>query len=373
MYWTNIKIFHAGPDYLSDVLEDVRRAQSSIRIEVYIFDICEPTLRLLDELEIAKKRGCVVQLLIDGFGSYGAIPNLTRICQQKGIQLQIYQPMPRSLTWIKRFFLVFTLRFLNLLRKLNRRNHRKLILIDDTKAYVGSLNLTSVHFYFNYWRDTAVAVEGPGIKELVLSFQTDWEMSFKKIRLRHPLLKGYNPRKSYVRINTSLRTRWLLYFHLLHKIKSARSRVLITSAYFLPKRSLLRALKKVAERGVKVEILVPGPSDVPIVKWAGLELAHSLIKSGVKIYEYQPRILHAKILIVDDWATIGSTNLNHRSLLHDLELEVVLQDKKSISELIDQWHQDIKLSHIFDEKKYSQVGFLKKLLSRMAFRLRYFL
>lgn len=375
MYWKKVQIFHSGPEYLQNLLQSIRLAHKSIYIEVYIFDICEQTLNLLEELKLAKNRGCKVQLLVDGFGSYQAINRIQKICNDYNLLFRVYQPMPNKIAWFRKFFIIYTLKVLRLLRKLNRRNHRKLCIIDENHAYVGSMNLTAVHFYEQAWRDTCVLVAGAGVLDLVRSFKINWQRAEKRaLRAFHfhaPLKKFYDPRNSYVRINTSLRARLYLYRDLILRIRNAQNRICVTTAYFLPRRSLLRALKKAARRGVRVEIIIPGQSDAPMVKWAALEIAHTLTKAGVKIYEYEPRVLHAKILMVDNWASIGSTNLNHRSILHDLELEVVLTDAQSLQNLFQQWEVDLKNSVLFDEKTFLNNNFLIRFISRLLFLFRY--
>jgi cardiolipin synthase len=375
--WAKVEVLATGDRYFSELLTSFRHAQKHIQIETYIFNIDSVTRVLLDELVKAQERGVRVQILVDGFGSFMSVQTLDDFCRRKNIEFRVYQPFPFGFSGI----FAYAVNFFRLFRRLNRRNHRKIVVIDGTVAYVGSMNWTHVHsrraFGNGAWRDTAVKVEGPPIEILNHAFKVSWyralKLAFKRFRKKPPLLKHYDPRRSLVRLNTSLRDRWRLHHDLIHRIRTAEKRVLLTTAYFLPHRALMLALKKAAQRGISVSVLVPGASDVPLVKWAAFELGHNLLKAGVKIYEYQATNLHAKVMLVDDWATVGSTNLNYRSFLHDLEVEVVLKDRESLETLQEQWNQDIQNSVIFDIKTYESASWLRRLISQLAFRLRYLL
>jgi cardiolipin synthase len=131
-------------------------------------------------------------------------------------------------------------------------------------------------------------------------------------------------------------------------IRNARQRIWIASAYFVPNGQLLRALMSAAKRGVDVRILLPRISDVRFMPWVSRVFYESLIKYGVEVYEYSPRVLHAKMMLVDETAWIGSSNLNHRSLLHDTELDVVLKSAHIIDKLENCFRADFRLSRRID-------------------------
>lgn len=380
-YWTNIELFFSGDQYFSELISSFRQAHREILIEVYIFNLDNITRLLMEELRQARTRGVHVQILVDGFGSMTSIPALSAYCQRHQIDFRAYQPFLLS-RWVQgRIFWTYLLRIWRLLRKLNHRNHRKIVLIDRKDAYVGSLNWTQVHsrkvMNNKAWRDSAVKVEGSDVQVLHSAFRVNWnrahQLGFKRFRKRHPLLRHYDPRKSLVRLNTGWRDRWRLHRDLLRKIRSAQTRVWLTTAYFLPHPALIRALKKAALRGVSVQIIVPGPSDVPIVKWAAFEMAQNLLKSGVEIFEFQTSILHAKSVLIDNWATVGSTNLNYRSVFQDLEAEIVMTDTNSLQTLEHQWLLDLKSSRPFNSETYSTAPWARRLIAKLLFRLRYLL
>lgn len=381
--WSQTQIFHFGDEYFANLISDIRHAKKSITLETYIFAIDPLTKIILKELAEAAKRGCTVQLLVDGFGSYYWLGELEKHCSNNGINMRIYHPLPKSLQWFKRFFWVYfvSLKTLRLLKKLNKRNHRKITIFDQKKAYLGSLNFTQVHseslMKKTAWRDTGISVEGMQVEKLVRAFHNSWRRSeqrgFKRFLPSYNKDLKYDPTNTLVRLNSTPRMRYRLYKDLLQKINQAQHCILITTAYFLPKRSLIRALKKAAKRGVQVQIIIPGVSDVPVVKWAAFALAKLLDKAGVNIYEYRDRVLHAKYLIIDEFMCIGSSNMNHRSFLHDLEVEVVLDNDSDKNNLQAQWFVDLKNSDHLNEARLKTKPFWMNFLSRIAFKIRYLL
>lgn len=377
--WSSVRIFYSGDEYFESMLQDIRQATQSITIESYIFNIDPLTNTILTALGDARTRGVSVKIVVDGFGAYYNIPDLDRLCSRLGIEFRVFHPLPYPLLWARELFSKYSLNNSLFYKSLNRRTHRKVTIIDEKRAYLGSLNFTQDHSE-KYrgelaWRDTGVWVEGPPLKALVLAFQISYLRTYVKgltqwigrWRLRE------EPFEKVLRLNTTQRSRRRLYRNLLFRLRTAKSRVYITTAYFLPKRSLLRALLKATQRGVDVQILIPGKSDVPMVKWAAFYLVRFLLQKKITIYEYQKTILHAKTMIIDDEAFIGSFNLNHRSILHDLEVEAVLKDPESLHSMLTQWSKDLQDSKCVGEKDFTRPFWLFRPLYRLAFRLRYLL
>ncbi|WII73807.1 phosphatidylserine/phosphatidylglycerophosphate/cardiolipin synthase family protein [Bdellovibrio sp. 22V] len=377
--WSYVRIFHSGDDYYLSLIQDIRRAKRSITIESYIFAIDRLTESILEELTKARARGCLVKIVVDGFGSYYWIPQLDKLCNERGIELRVFHPFPYPLLWARRLFARYSINGIFLFKKLNRRTHRKITIIDETRAYLGSFNFVQDHCQSyvgpRAWRDTGVALEGPAISRLVLAFQISYLRTYI-----HGLLNWVGrwrikqePFENILRLNTTQKTRRRLYRDLLFRITHAEKRIYVTTAYFLPKRSLLTAFLKAARRGVDVKILMPGKSDVPMVKWAAFYIVRFLLQKRIPIYEYQKTILHAKTMIIDDEAFVGSFNLNHRSLLHDLEVEAVLSDEESMKNMLQQWSVDLANSKLVSEKDFATRSWFARMLYRLAFRLRYML
>lgn len=368
--WSQNRIFYDGDEYFESLLEDIRKAQESITVEAYIFAIDKLTTTILAELGHARARGCSVKIIVDGFGSYYYIPQLSRLCAEKGIEFRVFHPLP---------YLFFSMKGSLLFKRLNRRTHRKIAIVDQKRVYLGSFNFIQNHCVSlvgdSAWRDTGVWVEGPPVKQLVQAFQMSYLRTFlrgmihwmNRWKLRSP------PHQSLLRLNNTQRMRRRLYKDLLVRITRAQHRVYVTTAYFVPKGSLLRALLKASRRGVDVQILIPGKSDVPMVKWAAFYIVRFLLQRQVTIHEYQKSILHAKTMIIDDKVLIGSFNLNHRSILHDLEVEVILEDSESLNSMLSQWNQDIAVSKLIAVKDFRRPAWYARLVYNIAFLLRYLL
>lgn len=377
--WSFVKIFHSGDEYYQSLLQDIRTAQKSITIESYIFNIDKLTQVILDELGQASARGCSVKIVADGFGSYSSIPQLFQLCAQRGIEFRVFHPFPYPLFWARARVQNFSSSLSFLLTHSNRRTHRKITLIDEKRAYLGSFNFTQEHSEKIYgsgaWRDTGVAIEGPPVQQLVKAFQITYMRTFVKNILNWVgrWRQTHDPFQNILRLNTTNKSRRQLYKNLLQRITQAESRIYITTAYFLPKRSLLKAILKAAKKGVDIKILIPGKSDAVVVKWAAFFIVRLLLKRKIPIFEYQRTILHAKTMIIDNDVFIGSFNLNHRSIMHDLEVEVVINDDKILENMINQWGIDIAHSKPIQEIDYKAPSIFHRLIYSIAFRLRYML
>jgi len=379
--WNRIQLFHNGDEFFTELIASIRRAQKSITVEFYIFEIDAMTEILLVELQLAALRGCEVQLLVDGVGSFLWLEDLAQRCQQEGIFFRVYHPLPGFLQWIARVPEALFSRTPNLFRRANRRNHRKTVVIDRKRAFLGSMNMTQVHFAkmvgAKAWRDTGVYVEGAAVESLVAAFELAWTFAKKRallsvhstfIRVRIQTILQWH---DLLRLNANDKIRRYLYRDLCRRINHAKSRVYIATAYFLPKRAIVKALAGAARRGVDVRLLIPGPTDVPWVKWVAHHLPYKLQQQGVQIFEYQPSVLHAKYMVIDDWSTVGSFNLNHRSLLHDLEVEAVLTDTGSLNNLVAQFQKDLTHSKPLDMARYERRHFWERWFTGTLFKLRY--
>lgn len=377
--WSHIRIFHSGDEYYHNLVQDIRQAQRSVTIESYIFALDKLTETILEELARARERGCQIKLIVDGFGSYQHIPQLNKRCSERGIELRVFHPFPYPLLWARKLVSNFSSGTAFFLRHMNRRTHRKITIIDEKRVYLGSFNFTQDHCESlvgsKAWRDTGVSVEGPPVEQLVLAFQISYLRTYIKgllnwvgrWKIKH------DPYQNLLRLNTTQKMRRRIYKDLLKRISRAQSRIYLTTAYFLPKRPLLRVLLKAARRGVDVKLLIPGKSDVPMVKWAAFSIMRFLMQKRIPIYEYQKSILHAKTMIIDNEVFIGSYNLNHRSFLHDLEVEVILNDPASLQNMLLQWQIDIANAKVMSEKDFAAPSWFARIIYYIASRLRYML
>lgn len=233
-----------------------------------------------------------------------------------------------------------------MLLNINARNHRKTCTIDRKIAFIGSMNISDVHCHHHDhigWRDTAIRLEGANLKPLSQAFDQAWEQQrfYQSIGDNLKQKPALNPT---IRLNHHWRQRRSLYRGLLRQLASAQTRIWITSAYFVPDKLVIKRLVRAAKRGIDVKIVIPKKTDIRYMAWISTSFYPYLLKHGIKIYEYQPTMLHAKTIIVDQWIIAGSSNFNHRSILHDLEVDIKLKQAQAKQALIDQFQQDIALS-----------------------------
>lgn len=383
--WESEEVFHSGDAFFSALLAEFSRARESILLETYIFELDSLGLRMLEALKDAAARGVKVRVMVDGVGSPAWSRKILEELQESGVEARIFRPYP----WVKIGFRFFP-KLLNFrqvarwLQILNRRDHRKVAVIDGKTAWLGSFNITQVHLQEfagdAAWRDSGVRVEGGEIKILTEAFEKAWGRAWSPYRRRKWFRKTKKARRAdflnpqgLVRLNFFPLLRRRNYEGLLHRIGASRRRVWITSAYFVPERPLLRALRVAAWGGVEVKVLIPVKSDVRFVRWLTMVVVYGLLRAGVEVYQYVPHVLHAKSVLIDDWATIGSSNLNHRSLHHDLEVDVVVRRSESLASLEKQFLRDLDFSEQVTLEKWRHKFWLERFLGRLLFFLRYWM
>ena len=177
-----------------------------------------------------------------------------------------------------------------------------------------------------------------------------------------------------IRLNYTWHRRRILYKNLLRKISQCKNRIWIMNAYFVPDNFLLKKLKDAAISGLDVRILLPSKSDVVMMPWASSTFYYSLLKSGVRIFEYLPGMLHAKSLILDEWMLVGSSNLNHRSLLHDLEVDINITTPTAKATLVQQFLNDLKHSREISLNSWKKMRpRCQRTLGRLVLYLKYWI
>lgn len=360
MKWTEEILFNDGDTFFADVLSSIDSAEHSIDFETYIFNRDRIGTKIIQALIKAVARGVKVRLLMDGIGSYDWSHEQVQKLKSYGLDVKVFHPLP----WFNPDSASMLIKSWE---KLKRRNHRKSILIDHKMAYIGSFNVTDAHSKAasgkNAFRDTAVRVQGPCIEALEKEFQWTWTIADPTQTAEAPV-----PSKSpgVVRANSSRASRRKLYREFFDRILKAEDHVWLMTAYFVPRVSILYALREAAKRGVDIRILLPSKSDIgPLSK-----LAHSfystLLKNKIRIFEYQPSTLHAKVCLIDDWLVVGSTNLNYRSLVYDYELDIVLSKPETIAQVKEQFNDDFKHSKEIRASKWSQRGLADRFLETLV-------
>jgi len=334
-----------GRHYFPHMLEAIALARNSVWLEIYLFESGLIADRFIDVLTRAARRGVDVRVLADDYGATDLRESDRARLVTAGVKLALYNP----LKWRKWFGNLF-------------RDHRKLLIVDGRKAFVSGTGITDEFDDpkrpLRSWRETAIRVAGPVL--------VDWQALYAQVWREHhadpisdpgqapdPYTDGLPGR---VAVSSSLREQDIRR-SLFSRVRAAQRRVWISTAYFVPSRKLLRALKRSAQQGVEVRLLLPGPyTDHPAIRHAGRRFYGGLLRAGVRVFEYQPRFLHAKSILCDDWSSIGSSNFDRWNLRWNLEANQEVEDPRfavSVAAMFEDDFRDSLELHLADWQKRS--------------------
>ena len=366
-----VTLLQDGADTYRDMLAAIAVAKDHINLETYIFDDDDIGKLFAKALIEKQLQGVQVNIIRDSVGT-NTTPNLFfEELQAAGINVLEFNPMNPLLArkdWA-----------------LNQRDHRKLLIIDGEIVFMGGINISSVHSGSSFrkqnkppeesvlaWRDTDIKLQGPVVAEFQKLFMTTWE----KQKGNALAAKNYFPKpvtagNQIVRAigSSSDDTASVIYVALLSAISTAETSVQLTNAYFVPDIQLLTVLKEAAARGVAVTLILPSQTDSWLAFNAGRAHYTGLLKAGVKIYQRQGVLLHSKTALVDGvWATVGSTNLDWRSFLHNDELNAVVLGKEFGNQLQTMFNKDLAASEPVKLEDWEQRKLdihLKELIARI--------
>ncbi|NOZ87665.1 MAG: cardiolipin synthase [Deltaproteobacteria bacterium] len=353
-----VEIFLDGVAKHQALFNAVRNAQRFVHLEYYIFQPDDTGMQLMDILKDKARHGIEVRLLVDGVGSYALCQDYLEELEEAGVETGIFHPLPVAI-WKNR---------------INYRNHRKIAVIDGRTGFLGGMNIGDEYMAGKSgelpWRDTHLSVKGPAVWGLQRIFSEDWHLATGKV-LAHA---DYFPRpmemgSDLVQIMASGPDMNWSAIHYLYftAISTAEKNVRITTPYFVPDEPLLLALRTSSLRGIDVEILVPGKTDLPLVTFAGRSYYEDLLDVGVKIHEYQPRVLHAKVLTVDQrFAGLGSANMDIRSFQLNYEVGAFVHSKERAGQLDKQFEKDLLESKEVNLDAWNNRGFSRKLIESSA-------
>ena len=316
----NLQVLTNGDSFYPAELEAIRGASRSINLEAYIFQKGDISRQYVQALAERAKAGVKVNLVLDSFGSAGTGRSFLRPLLDAGGKVGWYNG-PR---WYR-------------LMHMDYRTHRELMIVDGRIGFIGGAGIADQWYHGisgkPRWRDSAVRVEGEAVCNLQATFAENWlatsgellvgDAYFPSIQCDHPLVSMVV--NSTPTVGGSTRARIL--FQLL--LASARQSISITTPYFLPDLSLMQELCRAIERGLRVRILVPGrKSDHLVTRSTSRAGYGQLLKAGAEVYEYQPSMIHAKVLCIDDlWVVIGSTNFDNRSFGINDEVNLAVRDR----------------------------------------------
>jgi len=326
-----VTLLFDGPATMREMMAAARAATSSINLETYIFDQDPIGNEFADVLIEKQRQGVAVNIMVDAVGAIATPAAFFERMRAAGIRVLVFNPVnPANAkgNW-----------------DLNNRNHRKLMVVDGRIAFTGGINISSTYANSSLfrskqkpdnvdgskvgWRDTHVKIEGPAVAPLQYSFVNLWVQQeggeLPKADYFPPLTPAGDKLIRVLAANPEGDSS--IYKALVVAITESKKSIHITSAYFVPDQQIVDALCDAARRGVDVRLVLPGVSDHSLIRYAGQGFYDQLLKAGVKIFELQIAVLHAKTAVIDGaWSTIGSANIDRRSFLHNYELNVVVMD-----------------------------------------------
>jgi phosphatidylserine/phosphatidylglycerophosphate/cardiolipin synthase-like enzyme len=344
-----------GTVFFPRILQLIEQAQHSINIELYLVESGKTTAAVVTALAAAAKRGVAVRCLFDGNGSAAFTHDERSQLQQSGVNLRFYNAI-------------------SLLRGSNNlhRDHRKLLLFDQRIACTGGLGFTDEFCQANAsgdpdgpaltpWHEQMLIVEGDIVNDWQSLFEQSWQQASRPQRRtldsppqKHAQVKlpDASPGLGRVAFSASRNNRDLL-LSLISRIRHAKTRVWLATPYFVPPRSLRRALIAAAGKGIDVRLQVCGNfTDLPPVRYAGQIYYARLLRAGVRIFEYQPRFLHLKSVLIDDWVSLGSCNFDHWTLHWNLEANQNALDPNLASAMQDSFEHDFRLSRELTQQQW---------------------
>lgn len=360
----NIKLLKSGHEKFEDLFNSIREAKHHIHLEYFNFrndSIANLTFSLLAQ---KAKEGVKVRAMFDAFGNFSNNKPLKKkhlkAIQESGVEIIKFDPL--KFPYINHAF---------------HRDHRKIVVIDGKIGYTGGMNIADYYIEglpeIGEWRDMHVRIEGESVHELQTIFLTMWNKETKEdikgdeyypykhnnsnkigkgiaIVDRHPRKTPKAMRRVYAKA-----------------IETADNKIQIINPYFTPTRIIKKAIKNALEKGVKVEIMIPGKSDISFTPDAAFYIANQLRKKGADIYVYNGGFHHSKVMMIDSlYCTVGSTNLNSRSLRYDYEVNAFIFDKETTQELIDIFKEDQKESTLLTKEEYKKRSIWKRFVGWFA-------
>lgn len=344
-----VKLLFDGPATMRDMMDAARAAKSSINLETYIFDRDPVGLEFAEVLMQKRREGVIVNIIADGVGTLRTPKAFFDRMRETGINVLIFNPVdPRKRPgkW-----------------QLNNRDHRKIMVVDGKVGFTGGINISETYANSSLfrsrkkpeavdsrevgWRDTHIRIEGPAVAALQYAFIDNWvrqEAGELPEADYFPRLAPAGTKLMRVLATTPDRDSEI-YKSLMIAMNEARKSIHITSAYFVPDQQIIDALVAAARRGVDVKLVLPGVSDHNLIKYAGQAFYDELLAGGVKIYQLQVAVLHAKTAVIDGvWSTIGSANIDRRSFIHNYELNVVVLDPAFGKDMEAAFNEDLRSS-----------------------------
>jgi len=359
-----VRLLEDGPDTYRAMFAAIAAASDHINMETYILEDDEVGRRFADALIAKQRAGVQVNVLYDGVGTLNTPEEFFQRLRDSGIRTLKFNPVNPATAkagW-----------------DINQRDHRKLLIVDGRTVFLGGINISSVYSSGSSprsskprpeveqpWRDTDLQIEGPVVAEFQKLFLATWlAQKGEPLAPRnfYPTLQAQG--KEVVRaIGSSPDDEFsLIYVTLLSAISSAETEAWLTNAYFVPDPQLLAALKAAAARGVDVRLVLPGHTDSALVFHAGRSYYDQMLQDGVVIFERRDALMHAKTAVIDGvWSTVGSTNFDWRSFLHNQEVNAVVLGTEFGDRMRESFADDVAHSEQITLEQWRQRPFVLRI------------
>ena len=344
-YNNSFELLVDGTDYFSSMLEEIKNSKNIILFESYLFESGKVANSFINELVSAKKRGISVLLLLDEFGSKNLNDIDKNTLLEAKIDLVFYNPV-------------------NIFQpgKSLKRNHRKLLVIDENIAFIGGAGITdqfSENVSDNAWHDVMLKIKGDIVSDLRHSFYHIWRKESFPLIIEATKKPEKKENKSRVLIAAGTERNEIIRA-IITRIRASKERIWLTSPYFISSWKIRRALRYAAKKGVDVRLLFPGPySDHKWINYGIQRYYRRLLKAQILIYEFQPRFSHAKIILCDNWYSLGSSNLDRWNQFLNLDANIEVYDTKSHQQIFSLFEKNFIKSERVTYEKWKNRGLIQ--------------
>ncbi len=355
-----VRLLKDGVEAFPAMLDAIRSAEREILMEMYWISADKCGQPFLDAMTERANAGVTVCVIWDPIGSLATQDSWWEPLRRAGGEVRQYHGLGGFAKDLQ-------------LAKLEYRDHRKLIVVDGAIGVVGGINISCEWLPTDDggggWRDDAVEVRGPAASELRSLFYETWHRVTHTRPSDVPAFPKTRTRPVWVLANNWRRRRGIRREYV-YRIRQAKRSIDIVNSYFIPDPGVRRALAKAVVRGARVRILVPAHGDVPIVQYAVEALFESLLKHGIEVYTLGGPVLHAKAAVIDDFATIGSYNLDERSWRKNLEVNLAVEDSAFADHVRATFDEDIVRAVRIDLATWKKRGPLRRGLEAVSFAMR---
>lgn len=350
-----------GPEFFPRMLTAIVRARHQVDLELYLVEAGACAEAMIQALVQAAERGVQVRCLFDDYGALAFTLSLRHQLLEAGVELRLYN----RISWRRG------------LRNLYR-DHRKLLLIDQEWAVVGGTGVTDQFWRpgeeVSEWHEVMVAMEGPLVADWQMLFDRQWRANLRRTAWKPATHFGL-PRLPRVPVTgeglgrvayADARQHRDILQSLVRALNSGKQRIWLATPYFLPTWKVRRSLRRAASRGIEVRLLLTGPrTDHPSVRYAGHRYYPRLLRAGVQIFEYQPCFLHLKMVLIDDWVSIGSCNFDHWNLRFNLEANLEALDPVLTQAVVASFERDFAQSRCIDFDDWQARPFWRRVQQRL--------